>query len=82
MNDSKEIRNRIQKATGAFAKMKETLQNRNIPAKLRNKTYEATVLNILLFGCESWALKEQDRKNLKHATTNSYEQYSRYQCSM
>ena len=65
MNDSKEIKTRIQKTTGAFAKMKELLQNQSIPKKLRKRTYEATVLNVLLFRCESWALKAQDRTKLE-----------------
>ena len=36
-----------------------------MPEILRVRAYEATVLNILLFGCESWALKEADRRSLE-----------------
>ena len=50
MDDSEEIKKRIQKATAGFAVMKNLLQNKSIPIILRKRTYDATVLNILLFG--------------------------------
>jgi len=65
MDDSEEIKKRIQKATAGFAVMKNLLQNKSIPIILRKRTYDATVLNILLFGCESWALKKKDRNKLE-----------------
>lgn len=65
MDDSKEVKKRIQKATAGFAMMKNLLQNKSIPITLQKRTYDATVLNILLFGCESWALKIKDRDKLE-----------------
>ena len=65
LDDSTDIRNRISKASGAFATMKRVLQSMEIPEPTRVRAYEATVLNILLYGCESWALKEADRKKLE-----------------
>lgn len=51
---------RVQNASWAFASMKKILQSNKVPEKLRVRAYEATVLNILLHGCESWALKKKD----------------------
>jgi len=42
--------------------MKSVLCNKNIPAKLRIRLYDATVINILLWGYESWALTEELRQ--------------------
>eukprot|EP00980_Cylindrotheca_fusiformis_P001528 scaffold346_cov116-Cylindrotheca_fusiformis.AAC.42 len=58
LDDSIDVKKRIQKANGAFAAMAKVLKDRKISTKLRLRTYEATVLSILLFGCESWALKQ------------------------
>jgi hypothetical protein len=45
---------RINQANGAFAMMKcVSCSKDNIPAKLRVQLYDATVTNILLWGCES-----------------------------
>eukprot|EP00980_Cylindrotheca_fusiformis_P002310 scaffold535_cov65-Cylindrotheca_fusiformis.AAC.12 len=45
--------------------MANGLKDRKISTKLRLMTYEATVLSILLFGCESCALKQADRQRLE-----------------
>lgn len=55
LDDSTDTRNRI-------VTMKRVLQSMDIPEPTGVRAYEATVLNILLHGCESWALKEADRK--------------------
>ena len=65
LDDSADIKKRIQKASGAFYKMSKVLKDPNLSHKMRIRTYEATVLNILLFGCESWALKKEDRRKLE-----------------
>ena len=65
LNDSTDIQKRIQKATGAYAFMAKLLKNDRISKQLRIRAYEATVLNILLFGCESWALKVEDKRKLE-----------------
>ena len=65
LDDSLDVKARIQKATGAFAKMSKMLRERKISKTLRLRIYKATVLNILLFGCECWALKAEDRRKLE-----------------
>ena len=65
LDDTADITNRIQKASAAFAAMKRVLRNDQISCPLRLKAYETTVLNILLFGCESWALTREDIRKLE-----------------
>ena len=45
--------------------MLTVLCNEDLPAKLRIRLYDATVINILLWGCESWALTEELRRKLE-----------------
>ena len=52
-------------ACRAFSTMKRVLCNKNIPAKLRIRLYDATVINILLWGCKSWALMDELRRKLE-----------------
>lgn len=65
LDGSTDIQVRIRQATAAFASMKKLLQDQKLSNKMRVRSYEATVLNILLFGCESWALKAEDRRRLE-----------------
>ena len=65
LKDDLDIRHRITQANGAFATMKQVLCNKDMPAKLRVRLYDATVINILLWGCESWALTEELRRKLE-----------------
>ena len=66
LDDTNDVNRRIQQATAAFYSLnKNVLRNTNIPIKLRLRTYQAIILNLLLWGCESWALKESDRKKLE-----------------
>ena len=65
LDDSADVKERINKASRPFGAMRRTLTNHDMPDTLRVKACEATVLNILLFGCESWALKEADRRSLE-----------------
>ena len=63
MKDDDDIKRRISQACGAFAQAEKVLCNRKLQAITRTRFYEATVVNLLLWGCESWALtKEQKRK--------------------
>ena len=45
--------------------MRRVLCNEAIPVKLRVRLYDATVINILLWGCESWALTTELRRKLE-----------------
>ena len=65
LKDDLDIQRRINQANGAFATMKRVLCNKDIPATLRIRLYNATVTNILLWGCESWALTEELRRKLE-----------------
>eukprot|EP00980_Cylindrotheca_fusiformis_P022514 scaffold9393_cov93-Cylindrotheca_fusiformis.AAC.1 len=53
LDDSIDVKKRIQKANGAFAAMAKVLKDRKISTKLRLRTYEATVLNILYLGAKA-----------------------------
>ena len=46
--DKEDIRKWIHKATAAFEDLKNVLANSNISIKLRIRTYDATVMNILM----------------------------------
>ena len=65
LKDDLDIRHRINQANGAFSIMKRVLCNKDIPAKLRVRLYDATVINILLWGCKSWALTEELKRKLE-----------------
>jgi hypothetical protein len=66
LNDSEDINRRIKQATAAFASLSDNiLRNKKISKKLRKRTYEAIIINLLLWGCESWAIKEKDRQRLE-----------------
>ena len=45
--------------------MSKILKDQTIPKQLRMRIYNATVLNILLYGCESWALKTEDYRRIE-----------------
>ena len=63
LKDDDNIKRRISQACSAFAQAKKLLCNRKLQVITRTWFYEATVVNLLLWGCESWALtKEQKRK--------------------
>ena len=65
LKNDEDIKKRISQATGAFAAMEKTLCNQQLQVCYRIRIYEATVLNILLWGCESWALTVELRRNLE-----------------
>ena len=65
MKDDLDIRRRTNQVNGAFATIKRVLCNKDIPAKLREQLYDATVINTLLWGCKSWALTEELQRKLE-----------------
>jgi hypothetical protein len=66
LNDSHDVDKRIDQASKAFYAMnKNVFRKREIPIKLRLRTYQAIIVNLALWGCESWALKEDDRRKLE-----------------
>jgi hypothetical protein len=41
---------------------KNILRRKDISSKLQLRTYRTIIINLLLWGCESWALKEEDKR--------------------
>jgi hypothetical protein len=65
-NDSNDVQLRIYQASKAFYAMnKNVFRRKDISSGLRLCTYNAIVVNLLLWGCESWALKEEDRRRIE-----------------
>ena len=66
LNDTADITERISQARKLFGSMnKQLLGNKKIPVDIRRRLYQALVVNIALWGSESWALKEADRAKLE-----------------
>jgi hypothetical protein len=66
LNDTADITERISQARKLFGSMsKQLLGNKKIQVDIRRRLYQALVVNIALWGCESWALKEADRAKLE-----------------
>ena len=65
LKDDVDIKKRITQATKAFATMEKTLRDKKLNPCYKIKIYKATVLNILLWGCESWALTTELRRQLE-----------------
>jgi len=70
LSDEPEVVHRVQAATAAFARLKQTvfntdLGNSPLPSRTRGKIYNSLVLGILLYGCESWVLTEMLRAKLE-----------------
>jgi hypothetical protein len=64
--DTHDIETRIKQASKAFYAMNaRVFRNTKIDIKLRMRTYEALIVNLVLWGCESWAIKECDKKKLE-----------------
>jgi hypothetical protein len=65
LNDTFDIDARITAASKAWGALKPVLEDKHINRGIRTKLYGATVVSILLWGCESWALKDSDMQKLK-----------------
>jgi hypothetical protein len=66
LNDSNDIQLRIDQASKAFYAMnKNVFRRKDISSRLRLRTYNAIIVNLLLWGCESWALKKEDRRSIE-----------------
>ena len=60
-----DIDNRISCGWAAFAKLENVLTRAEVEMQTRRVLYEATVLNVVLYGCESWTLKEEHKRKLR-----------------
>ena len=65
LKDDIDINRRIQNASAAFASMKNLLTDSKLDNKIRIRIYDATVINILLWGCKSWALSVEHQQKLE-----------------
>jgi hypothetical protein len=62
LNDTADITERNRQARKLFGSMKkQLLSNKKIPIDIRRRLYQAKVVNVALWGSESWALKEANR---------------------
>jgi hypothetical protein len=65
-NDTADITEWISQARKLFGSMnKQLLSNKKLPIDIRRRLYQAIVVNIVLWGSESWALKEANRSKLE-----------------
>jgi hypothetical protein len=65
LNDSNDVQLRIHQASKAFYAMnKNIFRCKEISSKLRLRTYYAIIVNLILWGCKSWALKEEDHRRI------------------
>jgi hypothetical protein len=64
--DDHDVNKRITKARQLFyAWREEVYQDQDLPVEYRVKLYTALVVNTLLWGCESWALKREHIRRLE-----------------
>jgi hypothetical protein len=59
-----EISSRIGKAVGSLRGLNKIWKNKTISTKTKMKLYRANALSILLYGFETWQLKEADEDRL------------------
>ena len=59
-----EIRCRIGKAGSAFGKITKIIKAKNVKLETKINIYNAIVLSILLYGCETWQIYVTDQKSL------------------
>ena len=67
LSEDFDINRRVNKARAAKQLMRPILTSKSIPQLLRAQLYKQTVLNILLFGCETWALTKDQLARLRRA---------------
>ena len=60
------IDERLTKASQAFGALrKHTFANRDVKPETKARLYVALVLGVLLYGCESWFLREKEYKKMQ-----------------
>ena len=63
-SNTKELNNRIGKASAAFRELDKVWKDRNISLTTKMKFYNACVLSTLLYATECWTLTERDEARL------------------
>ena len=57
---SENVKNRIAKAQGVSSQLKKVWKNRKASLQARIKILEATVMTVIKYGAEAWALQKLD----------------------
>jgi hypothetical protein len=60
-----EIKSRIGQAKAAFQKMRNILCNKSLSLNIRKRVLKCYIEPVLLYGCESWNVNEQMKRNLE-----------------
>lgn len=63
-NPSIELQRRTRAGWYAFNKYYDFLTNKKVHLRLKRKVYQSCIEPALLYGCETWALRLQDRRRL------------------
>ena len=63
-NCGKEIKKIIAKALGVMAGFKNVWKSKEISVETKLSILTTCILSILLYACESWKLRKQDREKL------------------
>jgi hypothetical protein len=73
LNDTMDITDRISQARKLSNSMnQQLLRNRKIRIDIRRGLYQSIVVNIALWGSESWALKEKGRDQTGNVSQQLY----------
>ena len=65
LTDDCDIQNRLNKANSAFGSMRALIfSNPYVPVPLKCSLYKSIVVNLLLWGCECWALRKEFENKL------------------
>ena len=69
-----ELKRREAQAWGAFASLKKIWSAAHLPLRLRADIFEAAVVSIFLYGCESWIVKPEMERHINSFGTTCYRQ--------
>ena len=66
LDSTVDVEERLTKASQAFGALrKHTFANRDVKPETKARLYVALVLGVLLYGCESWFLREEEFKKMQ-----------------
>ena len=57
---SEDVKSRIGKAQGVFSQLKKVWKNRKISLQTKIRIFEATVMTVVKYGSEAWALQKAE----------------------
>ena len=59
-----DIKNRLGKARGAFAKLKNIWKSRRISRRTKIRLFKTLVKPVLMYGCETWKMTRTDARSI------------------